>query len=34
MKDDGSVIEKRLHNMKNFYLKATELIDKLPDSIP
>ena len=34
MKEDGSVIEKRLHNMKNFYLKATELIDKLPDSIP
>lgn len=34
MKDDGSVVEKRLQNMKKFYLKASELIDKLPDTIP
>ena len=34
MKDDGSVVEKRLQNMKKFYLKASELIDGLPDSIP
>ena len=34
MADDGSVIEKRLQNMKNFYLKASELIDNLPESIP
>ena len=31
MKDDGSVVEKRLQNMKKFYLKASELIDGLPD---
>ena len=34
MKDDGLIIEKRLNNMKNFYLKANELIDGLPDAIP
>lgn len=34
MKDDNAIIEKRLHNMKNFYLKASELIDNLPDAIP
>ena len=34
MKDDGSVVEKRLQNMKKFYLKASELIDGLPESIP
>ena len=34
MKDDSSVVEKRLQNMKKFYLKASELIDGLPDSIP
>lgn len=34
MKDDSNVIESRLQNMKKFYLKANELIDKLPDSIP
>ncbi|MCR4896485.1 MAG: 50S ribosome-binding GTPase [Lachnospiraceae bacterium] len=34
MKKDGSVIEKRLQNMKKFYLKASDLIDNLPDSIP
>ena len=34
MVDDGSVVEKRLQNMKNFYLKASELIDNLTDSIP
>ena len=34
MKDDGSLIEKRLQNMKRFYLKANELIDSLPEAIP
>ena len=34
MKDDSVKIEKRLQNMKKFYIKAGELIDKLPDSIP
>ena len=34
MKDDGSVVEKRLQNMKKFYRKASELIDRLPESIP
>ena len=34
MNDKGSVVEKRLQNMKKFYLKASELIDGLPDSIP
>lgn len=34
MKDDKMKIEKRLQNMKKFYLKAGELIDNLPDAIP
>lgn len=34
MKDNKLTIEKRLDNMKNFYVKAGELLDKLPDAIP
>lgn len=34
MKDDSMKIEQRIQNMKNFYVKAGELIDKLPDAIP
>lgn len=34
MKDDKMKIEQRLQNMKNFYIKAGEMIDKLPDAIP
>lgn len=34
MKDTKMKIEQRLHNMKNFYLKVEEMIDKLPDAIP
>ena len=34
MKKNDMKIEDRLQNMKNFYVKAGELIDKLPDSIP
>ena len=34
MKDDSKKIEKRLENMKNFYLKTGEIIDGLPDTIP
>jgi len=34
MKDDKIKIEQRLKNMKNFYNKAGEMIDKLPDAIP
>lgn len=34
MKDNSIKIEKRLENMKNFYVKAGELLDKLPDTIP
>lgn len=34
MKDDKMKIEQRLQNMKKFYIKAGELIDKLPDTIP
>ncbi len=34
MKDDGIKIEQRLQNMKNFYVKAADLIDKLPDAVP
>ena len=33
MKDDIK-IEQRLQNMKNFYIRAGELIDNLPDAIP
>jgi small GTP-binding protein len=34
MKDDNMKIEERLQNMKNFYLKAEEVIDKIPEAIP
>lgn len=34
MKDDNKKVEKRLENMKNFYLKAEKLLDNLPDAIP
>lgn len=34
MKDDAMIIEHRMENMKKFYVKAGELIDKLPDAIP
>ena len=34
MKDDSDKIEKRLQKMKDFYIKAGDLIDKLPDTIP
>ena len=34
MKSEDSLVEKRLHNMKRFYLKVTELIDSLPEGIP
>lgn len=34
MKDDKMKIEQRLQNMKRFYIKAGELIDKLPEAIP
>jgi len=34
MKDDKIKIEQRLQNMKNFYIKAGEMLDKLPDAIP
>lgn len=34
MKDDKMKIEQRLQNMKNFYIKAGEMLDKLPDAIP
>ena len=34
MKDDNMKIEQRLQNMKKFYIKAGEMIDKIPDAIP
>lgn len=34
MKDEKIKIENRLQNMKKFYIKAGEMIDKLPDAIP
>ncbi len=34
MSENDSTVEKRLQNMKKFYLKASELIDSLPDTIP
>lgn len=34
MKDNNMKIEQRLQNMKNFYVKAGDLIDNLPDAIP
>lgn len=34
MQDNSDTIEKRLQSMKGFYLKASEMIDSLPDAIP
>lgn len=34
MKDEKMKVEQRLQNMKKFYIKAGEIIDKLPDAIP
>ncbi len=34
MKDNKIKIEKRLQNMKKFYIKAAKIIDNLPDVIP
>lgn len=34
MSNDNGKIEQRLQNMKKFYIKAGEIIDKLPDAIP
>lgn len=34
MKEDSELIEKRLQGVKNFYLKTSDLIDNMPDSIP
>lgn len=34
MKDASMKIEQRLQNMKNFYTKAGDLLDNLPDAIP
>ena len=34
MSDDGMKIEQRLHNMKQFYVNASNLIDKLPIAMP
>ena len=34
MKDDSAKIQERMQNMKKFYTKVGELIDKLPDAIP
>lgn len=34
VKDDKMKIEQRMQNMKKFYIKAGDLIDKLPDAIP
>lgn len=34
MKDEKSKMEQRLQNMKKFYVKTEELINKLPDSVP
>lgn len=34
MKDEKMKIEQRMQNMKKFYLKVGELIDKLPDAVP
>lgn len=34
MNDENEKIEQRMQNMKNFYIKVGEMIDKLPDAIP
>ena len=34
MTDNNEKIENRLKNLKNFYVKAGKMIDKLPESIP
>lgn len=33
MKDENMKIEQRMQNMKKFYIKAGDIIDKLPDAI-
>lgn len=33
MNDEKDKIEKRMQNMKKFYIKAGELIDNLPDAV-
>ena len=32
--NEQDIIEQRLQKIKNFYLKADELIDAIPDAIP
>ena len=34
MRDEKEKVEQRMQNMKKFYIKAGELIDKLPDAVP
>ncbi len=34
MQDNNMKIEQRLQNMENFYVKISEVIEKLPDAIP
>ena len=34
MKADKMTIEKRLENMKNFYLRTEALLDSLPETVP
>lgn len=34
MRDEKEKVEQRMQNMKRFYIKAGELIDKLPDAVP
>ena len=34
MKTDKMTIEKRLENMKNFYIRTEERLDNLPETIP
>ncbi len=34
MKDDTELIENRLNNIKNLYLKTNEIVDNLPEIIP
>lgn len=34
MRDENEKVEQRMQNMKNFYIKAGELINKLPDAVP
>ncbi len=34
MNNNNTIIEQRLRNMKNFYIRAGELVDELPESVP